>query len=68
MSKLRSLMLGLAVVAGAGAFTGCYSDYGYGSYGYGGYAAARPVCAYRVWIPGRVGFWGRYHPGHWRCG
>jgi hypothetical protein len=55
MRKLLATLL----LAGAGlGFTGCYADVGY---------AYHPVACHAVWIPGHYSYWGRWHPGYWRC-
>jgi len=55
MRSLQILFLCMFGLAGVGTEMGCYSEY-----------SVRPACN-SVWVPARRDYWGRWHPGHWRC-
>jgi len=52
---MRALFAFVALIAVA-ASSGCYTEY-----------AVRPAACNAVWVPPHRGYWGRWHPGHWRC-
>jgi hypothetical protein len=56
MRSLQILFLALFGLVGVGSQTGCYEPV----------YTVRPACN-AVWVPAHRGYWGRWHPGHWRC-
>jgi hypothetical protein len=56
MRTVRLLLLGLVALGATTTLSGCYTEY-----------AVRPATCNAVWVPAHRGYWGRWHPGHWRC-
>jgi hypothetical protein len=56
MSGVRKIIFASIALCTLVSLSGCYQEY-----------AVRPASCTAVWVPPHRGYWGRWHPGHWRC-